>query len=161
MANAADIIATFGESYLVDQGGQYFIFLDVEGSGRSRLSANYYAGWAEGLAEASRTVNFLPCVYGIPHDAVTWTALARALAQGAACNGLWMTHPLLKQPEPIAWDEAKVTPSPDPGVSVLMWQYMFARDGANLDRSLVNPTIDAKNELLAFLIPPPAPPPNA
>ncbi len=90
-----------GESYLVDQGGQYFIFLDVEGSGPSRLSADYYIGWAEGLAEASGSVDFLPCVHGIPHDAVTWTGLARALAQGTASSGLWMTHPLLKQTEPV------------------------------------------------------------
>jgi hypothetical protein len=129
MANAADIIATFGESYLVDQGSQYFIFLDVEGSGRSHLSTGYYAGWAQGLAEASRTVNFLPCVYGIPHDAVTWTALARTLAQGAACSGLWMTHPLLKQPEPIAWDEANVTPPRSGGPRASVAIHVCARRG--------------------------------
>jgi hypothetical protein len=161
MANASDVIATFGESYLVDQGGQFFIFLDVEGSGRSRLSADYYSGWVEGLAQASKNVDFLPCVYGLPGDAVTWTALARALAHGTACSGLWMSHPLLKRPEPVAWDNATVAPSPDPGAPILLWQYMFPRDGANIDRSVVNPAIDAQKDFLAFLIPPPAAPPEA
>jgi hypothetical protein len=160
LANASDVIATFGESYLVDQGAQFFIFLDVEGSGRSRLSADYYAGWAQGLAQASKEVDFLPCVYGLPHDAVTWTALARALAHGAACRGLWLAHPVLKLREPVAWDEVRIAPSPDPGAPVLLWQYMFPRDGASLDRSLVNPAIDAQNDLLAFLIPPPGAQPD-
>jgi hypothetical protein len=70
-ANGADIIETFGEDYLVTLGGQVCVFLDVEGSGPSHLSTDYYTGWTAGLASASSEVTFLPCVYGIPGDAVT------------------------------------------------------------------------------------------
>jgi hypothetical protein len=157
-ANAADLIATFGADYLAGLGPGICIFLDVEGSGASRLSTDYYSGWVSGLASASSTVTFLPCVYGIPGDAVTWTALARALAHGVPCHGLWMAHPLQTAIEPVAFNMAAVTPSPDPGVPVLLWQYMFPRDGAMLDRSLVNPAIDAQNDLLRYLVPPPGAP---
>ncbi len=155
LANASDVIATFGEDYLAAQGGQFFLFLDVEGSGSSRLSADYFTGWADGLTAASKTVDILPCVYGLPGDAVTWTALARALSQGAKCRGLWLAHPLVSTPEPVAWNAALVRPSPDPGAPVLLWQYMFASGGVNVDRSLVNPAIDAQADLLRFLVPPP------
>jgi hypothetical protein len=152
-ANAADLIATFGEDYLAAMAG-VCIFLDVEGGGVSRLASDsdYYAGWVAGLGSASTTVGFQPCVYGIPGDAVTWTALARAIAGGAACHGLWMAHPLMGAAEPVPWNPGAVAPSPDPGAPVLLWQYMFPRDGANLDRSLVNQGIDAENDLLKYLI---------
>jgi hypothetical protein len=156
-ANALDLLATFGEDYLAAQCGSVCIFLDVEGSGSSRLSSDYYAGWVQGLSSVGNKVTFLPCVYGIPGDAATWTALARAVANGVACQGLWLAHPLVKAPEPVAWNSALVTPSLDPGVPVLLWQYMFPRDGAQMDRSLVSPAIDAQADLLAFLVPPPAP----
>jgi hypothetical protein len=154
-ANARDLIAPFGEDYLARQGPGVCIFLDVEGSGRSRLSSEYYAGWDAGLSSVSTQVTFCPCVYGIPGDAVTWTALARAVAQGADCHGLWMAHPLVRTPEPVEWNAALVTPSPNPGPPVLLWQYMFARDGAAIDRSLVNPDIDAQADLLRYLVLPP------
>ena len=156
LANATDIVETFGDDYLASQGGRFFIFLDVEGSGSSRLSVDYYTGWVDGLSGASKRVDILPCVYGSPGDSVTWTALARAIANGATCNGLWLAHPLLTAPEPVAWTPSLVKPVPDPGVPVLLWQYMFSRDGANLDRSLVNPEIDPQRDLLQFLIPPPS-----
>jgi hypothetical protein len=161
LLNASDVIDTFGESYLVEQGGQFLIFLDVEGSGPSRLSTDYYSGWADGLAQASRNVSFSPCVYGLPRDAVTWTALARALANGVSCGGLWMAHPLLADPEPVAWNPSIVAPTPDPGAPVLLWQYMFPRNGANIDRSLVNPEIDAQRVLLSRLIAPRGLQPNS
>jgi len=52
-ANALDLIKTFREQYLADQCGAVMVFLDVEGSGRSRMSADYYTGWAAGLGAAS------------------------------------------------------------------------------------------------------------
>ncbi len=155
-ANGADLVASFGEDYLASQGAEFFIFLDVEGSGPSRLSADYYSGWTDGLAQASDKVSILPAVYGLPGDAVTWTALMRAMANGAPCRGLWLAHPLVSRPEPVAWDATLVTPRPDPEVPVLLWQYMFPRDGVNVDRNLVNPAIDAENDLLRYLIAPPA-----
>jgi len=154
-ANGADLVATFGEDYLATQGPGLCIFLDVEGSGASRLSCDYYAGWVAGLASASTKVAFRPGVYGIPGDAVTWAALARAIANGAACHGLWMARPLQSAGEPVAWNDAAVRASPDPGVPVLLWQYMFPRDGGAFDRSQVNPGVDAERELLRYLVLPP------
>jgi hypothetical protein len=161
VANGADLIATFGEDYLAGQGPGVCVFLDVEGSGPSHLSSDYYAGWVDGLGSASTEVTFLPCVYGIPGDAVTWTALARAISAGAACQGLWVAHPLVKTAEPVAWRPHAVAPSPDPGVPVLLWQYMFSVKGAALDRSQVNPAIDAQNDLLQYLVLPPGAAPVA
>jgi len=154
--NASDLIATFGEDLLASMPG-VCIFLDVEGSGASRLSSDYYAGWTDGLASASSQVKFLPCVYGIPADSVTWTALARAIANGAPCHGLWMAHPVMAA-EPVAWNPVLVTPtSPNPGVPVLLWQYMFPAGGLAIDRDQVNPAIDAQADLLQYLVLPPAP----
>ena len=46
-ANADDLIMTFGADYLATQGGQFLLFLDVEGA--PALSADYYFGWATAL----------------------------------------------------------------------------------------------------------------
>jgi hypothetical protein len=160
-ANAEDIVATFREDYLVSQGGSFFVFLDVEGSGNSHLSADYYAGWVRGLAQAGSAVAFRPCIYCGPLDQVTWTALQQAVAEGADCAGLWIAR-WVSTPEPVAWVAPR--PTPDPGIRILAWQYSDPRnDGVPVDRDLVNPDIDMKQEFLAFLIPPPspnAPPPS-
>ena len=153
--NASDIIATFGADLLAQMPG-VCIFLDVEGSGASHLSTDYYSGWVDGLGSVNDQVDFLPCVYGLPADSSTWTALARAIANGVSCHGLWMAHPLLTTPEPVAWNPALVTPAPDPGAPVLLWQYMFPRDGAQLDRDQLSPNVDAQNDLLQYLVLPPA-----
>jgi hypothetical protein len=154
-ANAADLLATFGEDYLVAQGGQFFIFLDVEGDApEPSLSADYYTGWTQGLAGASTNVTFLPCVYARPDDEDTWTALQQAMAGGASCSGLWLAYWLERAQEPVAWDAAVLTPNPDPGVPVLLWQYVGADD---FDRNLANPALDPQSGLLAFLVLPPGP----
>jgi hypothetical protein len=153
-ANADDLIQTFSEQHLVQLGGQIMIFLDVEGSGRSILSSAYYAGWAAGLAEVNQNVQFLPCVYGLPTDSATWTALKTAREQDAPCRGIWLAR-WVPDVEPVAWSPARTRPSVDPGVPVLAWQYTSPRDGAAIDRNLVNPALDAQAELLRFLILPP------
>jgi hypothetical protein len=154
-ANAEDIIATFREDYLAAQGGSFFVFLDVEGSDGSNLSADYYTGWVKGLAQAGTAVTFRPCIYGGPLDQVTWTSLRQAIANGATCDGLWLAR-WVSTAEPVPWVAPK--PTPDPGVRVLAWQYSNPRnDGAQVDRDLINPELDARNDFLAFLIPPPSP----
>jgi len=156
LANGLDLLQTFGEDYLAQQGGKFFIFLDVEGGGISHLSTKYYAGWIEGLAQSSARVQFLPCIYGIPSDTITWTALRCALENGSACHGLWLSHPLQHAQEPVPWDNTKVVPNPDPGVPVLLWQYMFARDGVDIDRNQVNPMLGPMLDFLQFLVLPAA-----
>jgi len=103
-----------------------------------------------------RILTFVPCVYGLPGDAVTWTALARAIANAVPCGGLWLSRPLLQVTEPQAWQQT-LAPTVDPGAPVLLWQYAFGRKAGPpvMDRDLVNPAIDAQNDLLAHLVPPP------
>jgi hypothetical protein len=152
--NGADLLDTFGEEYLVAQGGKFLVFLDVEATGRGEpsLSADYYAGWTQGLANASQVVQFRPCVYARPDDAATWDSLQRAMTDGAPCYGLWLARYLKVVKEPVAWDAASLSPSPDPGVTALLWQY----DGADeFDRNLVNPAIDPSADFLQYLILPP------
>jgi hypothetical protein len=154
-ANAADLLATFGEDYLASQGGQFLVFLDVEGpgpTGQPSLSSDYYRGWTQGLGGASAKVTFLPCIYARPDDQATWRGLKAAMAADAPCSGLWLAFWLETVQEPVAWDAPALKPTPDPGVPVLLWQYV----GANsFDRDLANPDLDPANGLLPLLVLPP------
>jgi hypothetical protein len=152
--NAEDLLATFGVANLA-AGGSVRIFLDVEGSGVSRLSQSYYEGWVEGLNAASQGVRILPCVYGIPGDAVTWSALSRAVSGGALCGGIWLSHPHVSAVEPVAWEPAMLKPFAGvPGVPVLLWQYLF---GHTFDRNLVNPDLGDAGDFLSTLVLLPSP----
>jgi len=152
LANGRDIVATFGEDYLVAQGARFFIFLDVEGSGLSRLSSAYYQGWVKGLGRSSVNVELLPCVYGIPGDSETWKVLDQAMKAGTPCHGLWMSHPVVSA-EPVEWDSGKATPmGAVVDAPVLFWQYMFPRAGLGCDRNQCNPIIDAAQQILPRLI---------
>lgn len=131
-ANGADLLATFTAAELA---GGCRIFLDVEGSAPSRLSADYYRGWAASLRAASSLI--VPCVYGVPGDAITWAALAAAVDSGASCGGVWLSHPYRAVSEPVPWSLAMLAPySAIEGVPVLLWQYAF---GPMFDRSLGAP----------------------
>jgi hypothetical protein len=154
-ANADDLIKTFTESHLAKLGGEVMIFLDVEGNGRSILSSAYYTGWAAGLAEVSANVHFLPCVYGVTSDSATWTNLRAARAQNVPCHGIWLAR-WIPDVEPVPWSAPRTRPVVDPGVPVLAWQYTSPRDGAAIDRNLVNPELDAQRDFLRFLVLPPS-----
>ena len=45
MANARDVIATFAAQYLVDQGADFYIFLDVEGDGFAAITLPGLLHW--------------------------------------------------------------------------------------------------------------------
>src|SRR5215469_1066601 len=75
-SNADDLITTFGADYLASLAGEFYMFLDVEGS--PSLSREYYTGWAQTLAAHSASasggkVKILPCVYGMRSDNATWS----------------------------------------------------------------------------------------
>jgi hypothetical protein len=79
MANAEDLIVTFGADYLASQGGQVIMFLDVEGA--PSLSVAYYQGWAATLIVHSQNFpnnkgTMLPCIYGTHSDDTIWRAVA-------------------------------------------------------------------------------------
>lgn len=158
--NAADFLGTFGSAVLAAQGGVFLMFLDVEGA--PSLSADYYTGWAQGLASAGNaaagSVTLRPCLYAAQGDAATWAALAQAMAAGAACAGVWVARYLDSGCEQIpAWDDEFVTPAGGVPSTILAWQYAGNCNGGALDLSQTNPGIDGQGLLLNLLVLPPTP----
>ena len=161
-SNALDILDAFGEQYLRDSCVKVRAFLDVEGDGPSHLSKEYYLGLCEGLEEVASDL-FWPCVYGIPGDNTTWTALARAMDEGAPCHGAWLSHPYVTNyvasHEPIPWAPGMLNPYPLAArVPVLFWQYGFPSKYApapeQFDRNMVNPEFaDASGILKTLPVP--------
>ncbi|HEV2446403.1 MAG TPA: hypothetical protein VGS58_10790 [Candidatus Sulfopaludibacter sp.] len=163
VANAQDFVTTFGVPLLAAQGGQFYIFLDVEHA--PSLSQEYYTGWAQGLEQESQalsggSVQVLPCVYGPWSGTATWTALAAAMAAGVPCQGAWMARYPSSNCAMREWSDQLVTPaapSPFP-CPILAWQYAENCLGGQIDTSQTNPNIDANSQLLPFLVLPPGQP---
>ncbi|HUA99537.1 MAG TPA: hypothetical protein VMA34_14500 [Terracidiphilus sp.] len=159
-ANARDFIVTFGLSLLAAQGGNFYIFLDVEGD--PSLSTDYYTGWVQGLAAeaqalSSGSVTMLPCLYASQADATTWSALGAAISAGAPCHGAWIARYPAGDGSMIEWSDTVVTPvlpSPFP-VPILAWQYAGNCLNGQIDCSQTNPGIDAESQLLKYLVLPP------
>jgi hypothetical protein len=161
VANARDFIRTFGTQVLTEQGGRFYMFLDVEGS--PSLSQDYFVGWAQGLAEEAESlgggsVQILPCVYGTHTDTDTWSAVAAAIAAGTPCFGAWIARYFSGQCVMGEWQPAIVTPlAPVPfPCPILAWQYAGDCLDGQIDCSQTNPDIDIQSQLLAFLVLPPA-----
>jgi hypothetical protein len=149
--NASDLVQRFGLAVLSKMTNGVRVFLDVEGSESSQLDTNYYTGWVQGLAAGAPNVKILPCVYGIPGDKNTWQALVTAIAAGASCSGIWLSHPYEASAtkEPVQWSESMLKPFVAANLpSVLFWQYSF---GNAVDRDLVNPAVNG-DELLSTLV---------
>jgi hypothetical protein len=93
--NAKAIIGAFGTQVLSALPHGLVVFLDVEGPPNPSLSVDYYKGWADGLAQTAQAagVKLLPAVYGPQGDSATWTHLAQAVSNGAACEGTWIARP--------------------------------------------------------------------
>src|SRR5262249_20069612 len=159
--NSEDVIITFGQDYLASQGGQFYMFLDVEGA--PSLSRAYYTGWAQTLVSHSLDfsngkVTILPCVYGTQSDDDTWQAVADAADAGVGCNGAWIArwrrHGCAALPD---WDDDIVDPDVDLPCRVLLWQYADdCNGGGGFDCDQTNPTLDLRKDLLDQLILPPA-----
>jgi hypothetical protein len=156
-ANAKDLLATFGVEYLVAQGGDFFMFLDVEGS--PSLSSDYYVGWVKGLEIAlEQGVTIHPCVYATQYDSETWSALTAACAGGGAtCKGLWVAHWLHTGFHAVdPWSLASTSPVPSVPFKVLIWQYANDAFGSGgFDCNETNPSLDLQNDLLNHLVLPP------
>jgi hypothetical protein len=163
--NAADFLATFPQNLLVAQGGQFFMFLDVEGlpqHGNPSLSLSYYTGWAQTLVSFSQSqtnnaVTLLPCVYARTGDNVTWNALVAANANGIKCHGAWVAR--YHAPPSCAardWENTFAMPNVHLPFDVLIWQY--AENCSNIDLNQTNPNIaDIDVALLNQLVLPPGP----
>jgi hypothetical protein len=161
--NVADVLASFPQQALVAQGGQFLMFLDVEGVSPQApsLSVAYYTGWAQTLIAFSRSqtnnaVALLPCVYARQLDNVTWNALVTANANGVHCNGAWVA----RYPHDGAcvardYDAQFAIPHVHLPCDVLVWQYDENCVGGALDLNQSNPNINGAAELMSKLILPP------
>ena len=143
------------------QGGQFYIFLDVEAN--PALSSDYYTGWAQGLADESNSlsagaVQVLPCIYCGQAQSASWDALQAATAAGAPCYGVWIARYYTGQCAMGDWLSNIVTPaSPSPFPwPILAWQYAENCNNGAIDCSQTNPAIDLQAQLLNFLVLPPA-----
>jgi hypothetical protein len=160
-ANVDDLFATFGKDYLSSQGGEFLMFLDVEGS--PSLSLDYYMGWAQTVVSHSAAatggaVEVLPCVYATQLDSPTWRAVASASDRGVECRGAWVAHWVGHGgcQGLVDWDDALVNPQVAIPCHVLLWQYSNdCHGGDGFDCSQTNPGIDVEKELLAKLVLPP------
>src|SRR5205085_2331122 len=162
--NVADILATFPQANLVAQGGQFLVFLDVEGVSAQApsLSVAYYTGWAQTLIAFSRSqtnnaVTLLPCVYARQLDNVTWHALVAAHANGVPCNGAWVArYPKVGACIARDFNSRFAIPPVTLPFHVLIWQYDENCHNDVIDLDQANPNINANAELMSKLILPPS-----
>lgn len=149
---AGDLIASFGEDYLASQGGEFYLFLDVEPS--DPLSSAYYSGWSQAVESISKKVTLLPCVYLNRSDSNTSKALSRAIRAGASCHGLWIANYTDNRFPRRTFDERLATTATAVDVPTLFWQYAGDIDHSIFDFSLSNPDEDASGILSRLILPP-------
>ncbi len=160
-ANIGDLFATFGASYLASHGGQFLMFLDVEGNpsvGSPSLSLDYFLGWGKTLVEYSQsqsngTVTILPCVYARQGDDQTWNVLIQASAQGVTCHGGWSARYYTGQCAPCDWNDSIVLPRETLPFPILIWQYAENCCSGTIDCNQTNPEVDIQSLLISKLIP--------
>ncbi len=166
-SHAKDVLATFGEDYLVSQGDSFYIFLDVEGvDDQPSLSKEFYQGWSNAVANASHQVKFLPCIYiNAKGDPTSQRNLSAAMKEGAQCHGLWVAN-YDKQPQISPWNREKVKPVIAVPCKVLLHQYIGDIDPETgtvtknpekqiYDFNQINPFLDDPELILQRLILPP------
>lgn len=157
--NVADILATFPQASLIAQGGQFLMFLDVEGVSAQApsLSLTYYKGWAQTLASFSQSqsnnaVTILPCVYGRQLDNVTWNTLSTANANGVPCHGAWVA----RYPggcNARDFNNSFAIPTVPLPCDVLIWQYGENCANGQIDLNQTNPNVaNIQSEFLDKLI---------
>lgn len=162
-ANVEALVATFDPGYLASLGGQFLVFLDVEGTpqnGNPSLALDYYLGWAATLVSYSSgqtngAVTLLPAVYARQADDPTWDVLVAADAQGVPCHGAWVARYHTSGCNLIPWDPTFVLPTVALPCDVLLWQYQENCCNGTIDCDQANPTIDIQTLLLDRLILPP------
>ena len=164
-ANAEDLILTFGKDYLVSQGGQFLMVLDVEQT--LSMTEGYYRGWASTLIAHGQeytqgAITLMPAVYASHGDTATWQALADVLAgDSSLCRGVWVARYYSGRPAcypPPEFDTGFVTPAVALPAScpVLLWQYSEnCPTASGIDCGQTNPAIDADQLLLPFCVLPP------
>lgn len=151
--NAAALFNAFGKEYIESRGAKLLVALDIEQD--SPMSSDYYTGWSNALTDPTGGSSALaPAIYSSTSATQTWKALARAISNGAVCQGAWIARYLIKTgcvPVP-GWREKFVKPKDLPAqCPLLAWQY--AQECEGIDYSLINP--DHEADFLAGIIVPP------
>ena len=162
-SNVTDILGTFPEALLVSQGGQFLMFLDVEGVSAQApsLSLAYYTGWAQTLSSFSQgqtngAVTILPCVYARQLDNVTWNTLVQANANSIPCHGAWVA----RYPggcNARDFNSSFAIPTVKLPFDVLVWQYGENCANGKIDLNQTNPNVaNIQAQFLDKLILPPS-----
>lgn len=161
LANAKDVLASFP-----GLSGEIYLALDCEND--PPLSADYWAGWCDGITDACKGtgVTFLAILYASEGAGETWAALEKAMASGAPCFGVWVadyiTTTANNLPIAPAWNPLKArmlmpdgsTPSAPP---VLIWQTAGGFKGTKFephDANMLNPSTAAAAFLSRCVTPP-------
>jgi LysM repeat protein len=157
---AQSFLSALGEDYLASQGGEYYVFLDVElGAGNPVLNPSYYLGWSQAIENASTAnVKLLPGVYMSVANTTSAQQLNSAISGGAKCSGLWIAGYRYGegwQGSLPPWNQnLEATPEVDINCPVLLWQ--FAQNvERDFDLDMVNPA-SAATTLKNLVIPPSA-----
>lgn len=170
--NVQKFIAAMGVEHLAESGGEFVMFLDIEGEEKGKnpsLSSDYYVGWSTALVSESRARSdgrfvILPGIYARTKDSTTWQALADAQAGGTEpCAAIWVTRQrtgACNRPL-VSWnakDASFLRPSGDLGSPVVCWQFAIdCPDGNGVDLDIVNPEPDTMKNFLDRLVTPAAP----
>jgi hypothetical protein len=154
---AADVLETFGEDYLVSQGGTFYIFLDTEPAPQPALSTEYYLGWSKAVVTSSSKVRFLPAVYINHGDDRVAQALKTAMQKGAECYGLWVANYGRNTTLVSPWQKNQATAALDLNCPVLIHQYIGDVKNGIYDFNEINPYLDIPNSLVLsrLILPPP------
>ena len=162
--NVGALFSAFSTAYLAQQGGEFYMYLDVEGSPNPSLSAHYWTGWSQELRSFSRsqsggTVSLLPGLY-CNMDPATWQHLHQA--EGTApCSSVWLARWRQDPPsclQPSQWNPNHVRPVPAPNAPVHLWQYAAECGGGHgFDQNEVTPLLsdaDLQAYLARLILPP-------
>jgi hypothetical protein len=138
--NVDAIFEAVPAAYLAGSDPNVLVFLDVEP--QVPLDPDYYAGWSSTISSYSSqvsggSVKFKPAIYANTRDDRTWNALARALAGGSSCFGIYVARYFYADdPRPDhGWDTPILTPTVAVTPPILAWQYWASADDATADEN--------------------------
>ena len=160
--NVQATFSSFTWEYLAQQGGEYLVYLDVEGAPNPSLSVEYWTGWSHTLRDYSREVSsnnvtLLPGIY-CNFDHHTWQSLDYAVHHGAPCASAWVAHWLQNPPSCVTlrpWHPPFVTPNPAPPCPIHAWQYAAeCHGGDGFDMNMSAPGLPDADFLRKLILPP-------
>ncbi len=166
LLNAAAFTQSLGVEHLAKIGGEFLMFLDVEGTSAKNpnVSVEYWIGWSAALVAQSRRISggrftMVPGIYCRQNQSPTWDAIARAHNLGFPCTGAWVfrAHNDACTKAVPGWESAFNTPAAAPPCPIMLWQFAIdcIFDGG-VDFDMLNPDPATAAALLNRLAFPPA-----